>query len=115
MADRIQLNPKSNAKLSRRGLIIGGLQTAFIAGLAVRMRKLQVEDATHSSLAAAKHSDAVSDEVKAKEKEQTNILALLKETEEKYKGIKDFEWNTTKSRQDIKEEKIKRAEDQKRK
>ena len=46
MADRIQLNPKSNAKLSRRGLIIGGLQTAFIAGLAVRMRKLQVEDAS---------------------------------------------------------------------
>ena len=45
MADRIQLNPKSNAKLSRRGLIIGGLQTAFIAGLAIRMRKLQVEDA----------------------------------------------------------------------
>ncbi|MEL0128095.1 MAG: penicillin-binding protein 2 [Paracoccaceae bacterium] len=52
MADRIQLNPKSNAKLSRRGLIIGGLQTAFIAGLAVRMRKLQVEDASEYRLLA---------------------------------------------------------------
>ena len=52
MADRIQLNPKSNAKLSRRGFIIGGLQTAFIAGLAVRMRKLQVEDASEYRLLA---------------------------------------------------------------
>ena len=52
MADRIQLNPKSNAKLSRRGLVIGGLQTAFIAGLAVRMRKLQVEDASEYRLLA---------------------------------------------------------------
>ena len=52
MADRIQLNPKSNAKLSRRALIIGGLQTAFIAGLAVRMRKLQVEDASEYRLLA---------------------------------------------------------------
>ena len=52
MADRIQLNPKSNAKLSRRGLIIGGLQTAFIASLAVRMRKLQVEDASEYRLLA---------------------------------------------------------------
>ena len=52
MAERIQLNPKSNAKLSRRGLIIGGLQTAFIAGLAVRMRQLQVEDANEYRLLA---------------------------------------------------------------
>ena len=52
MADRIQLNPKSNAQLSRRGLIIGGLQTAFIAALAVRMRKLQVEDASEYRLLA---------------------------------------------------------------
>ena len=52
MADRIQLNPKSNAQLSRRGLIIGGLQTAFIAALAVRMRKLQVEDANEYRLLA---------------------------------------------------------------
>ena len=52
MADRIQLNPKSNAQLSRRGLIIGGLQTAFIAALAVKMRKLQVEDASEYRLLA---------------------------------------------------------------
>ena len=52
MADRIQLNPKSNAKLSRRGLVIGGLQIAFIAGLAIRMRKLQVEDASEYRLLA---------------------------------------------------------------
>ena len=52
MADRIQLNPKSNAKLSRRGLIIGGLQTALIASLAIRMRKLQVEDASEYRLLA---------------------------------------------------------------
>ena len=52
MADRIQLNPKSNAQLSRRGLIIGGLQTAFVAALAIRMRKLQVEDASEYRLLA---------------------------------------------------------------
>ena len=38
MADRIQLNQKSYAKLSRRGLILGGLQVVFIACLATRMR-----------------------------------------------------------------------------
>ena len=52
MADRIQLNQKSHVKLSRRGLILGALQTAFIAGLAFRMRKLQVEDANEYRLLA---------------------------------------------------------------
>ena len=37
MADRIQLNQKSYAKLSRRGLVLGGLQTAFIAVLALSL------------------------------------------------------------------------------
>ena len=52
MADRIQLNQKSYAKLSRRGLVLGGLQTAFIAALAFRMRKLQVEEASEYRLLA---------------------------------------------------------------
>ena len=52
MADRIQLNQKSYAKLSRRGLILGGLQIAFITGLAFRMRKLQVEEASEYRLLA---------------------------------------------------------------
>ena len=52
MADRIQLNQKSYAKLSRRGLVLGGLQTAFIAGLAFRMQKLQVEEASEYRLLA---------------------------------------------------------------
>ena len=52
MADRIQLNQKSYAKLSRRGLILGGLQMAFITGLAFRMRKLQVEEASEYRLLA---------------------------------------------------------------
>ena len=52
MADRIQLNQKSYAKLSRRGLVLGSLQTAFIAGLAFRMRKLQVEEASEYRLLA---------------------------------------------------------------
>ena len=52
MADRIQLNQKSYAKLSRRGLVLGGLQTAFIAGLAFRMRTLQVKEASEYRLLA---------------------------------------------------------------
>ena len=52
MADRIKLNQKSYTKLSRRGLILGGLQFTFIAGLAFRMRKLQVEDASEYRLLA---------------------------------------------------------------
>ena len=52
MADRIKLNQKSYTKLSRRGLILGGLQSTFIAGLAFRMRKLQVEDASEYRLLA---------------------------------------------------------------
>ena len=52
MADRIQLNQKSYAKLSRRGLILGGLQMAFITGLAFRMQKLQVEEASEYRLLA---------------------------------------------------------------
>ncbi len=52
MSDRIQLNQKSYAKLSRRGLIVGGLQIAFITGLAFRMRKLQVEEASEYRLLA---------------------------------------------------------------
>ena len=52
MADRIQLNQKSYAKLSRRGLILGGLQVVFIACLATRMRKLQVEEASEYRLLA---------------------------------------------------------------
>ena len=52
MADRIQLNQKSYAKLSRRGLILGGLQVVFIACLATRMRKLQIEEASEYRLLA---------------------------------------------------------------
>ena len=52
MADRIKLNQKSYAKLSRRGLILGSLQTAFIVTLALRMRKLQVEEASNYRLLA---------------------------------------------------------------
>ena len=52
MSDRIQLNQKSYARLSRRGLIVGGLQIAFITGLAFRMRKLQVEEASEYRLLA---------------------------------------------------------------
>ena len=52
MSDRIQLNQKSYAKLSRRGLIVGGLQIAFITGLAFRMRKLQVKEASEYRLLA---------------------------------------------------------------
>ena len=52
MADRIKLNQKSYAKLSRRGLILGSLQTAFIASLAFRMHKLQVEEASDYRLLA---------------------------------------------------------------
>ena len=52
MPDRIQLNQKSYARLSRRGLIVGGLQIAFITGLAFRMRKLQVEEASEYRLLA---------------------------------------------------------------
>ena len=52
MSDRIQLNQKSYVKLSRRGLILGGLQIAFIAGLAFRMQKLQVEEASEYRLLA---------------------------------------------------------------
>ena len=52
MADRIKLNQKSYTKLSRRGLILGGLQISFITGLALRMQKLQVEDASEYRLLA---------------------------------------------------------------
>ena len=52
MADRIKLNQKSYTKLSRRGLILGGLQISFITGLAFRMQKLQVEDASEYRLLA---------------------------------------------------------------
>ena len=52
MGDRIQLNQKSYAKLSRRGLILGSLQATFIASLAFRMRKLQVEEASNYRLLA---------------------------------------------------------------
>ena len=52
-----------------------------------QIKKLQVEDAVHSSLAASKHSDAVLNEVKEKEKEQEKVLALLNETEGKYRSV----------------------------
>ena len=57
MADRIQLNPKSNAKLSRRGLIIGGVHRI----LTDRRGRSRARGPIQSELAGAASGRVVAD------------------------------------------------------